>query len=173
MPKRSFLVSLLTLVMPMLLAPPAMAEHLPPPQGKVILTVSGDIEYTNVGDEAQFDYDMLMSMSPYALKTSTPWTEGSSLFEGPLGREVMAAVGARGDMMRIKALNNFVADVPLSDFYDYDVILALKRDGVPMEVRDFGPIFVLYPFDDHPQQLLNETIRFRSVWQVASIHVYE
>lgn len=172
MSKRSCVAYLMSLALLVVMIAPAMA-HLPPPQGKVILKVSGNIEHTNVGDEAHFDYDMLMILSPHALDTSTPWTEGSSHFEGPLVRAVLEAVGARGDKLRITALNDFAADAPVSDFYDYDVILALERDGEPMEIRDFGPIFVLYPFDDYPQQLLTETIRFRSVWQVANIHVYE
>lgn len=171
MPKRFCLAVFLALLA--LLAMPVMADHLPVPKGDVILTISGNIEHTNVGDEAQFDYEMLMALTPHVLETSTPWTEGASIFEGPLARAVMEKVGAQGEMLRVKALNNFAADVPLADFYDYDVILALKRDGKPMEIRDFGPIFVLYPFDDAPQELLNETIRFRSVWQVANIHVYE
>lgn len=143
---------------------------LPDPEGEVILTVSGNIERTNVDDEAHFDRQMLMALSPHVVETHTPWTDGASRFEGPLARAVLEAVEAKGEMLRVRALNDFAADIPVTDFLDYDVILALERDGEPMPIRDYGPIFVLYPFDDHPA-LLNETIRFRSVWQVANIHV--
>lgn len=143
---------------------------LPQPKGPVVLTISGDITHTNVGDEAHFDYDMLVDLGLTETVTGTPWTTGQSSFEGPLGRVLLASVGATGQLLKVKALNNFVADVPVSDFYDHDVILAIKRDGEPMPVRDFGPIFVLYPWDEHPE-LLTETIRFRSVWQVANINV--
>lgn len=143
---------------------------LPVPEGPVILEVSGNIGQTNVGDEAHFDYAMLTELGMHEIVTHTPWTEGASRYVGPLGRELLDAVEAQGSLLKVKALNEFVAEVPASDFRDYDVILAIERDGERMPIRDFGPIFVLYPFDQHPE-LLNEQIRFRSVWQVASIHV--
>lgn len=172
MRKRLWLSPALILVVSPMLMTQAWADSLSTPRGEVILTVSGAIDNTNVGDEAQFDYDMLMSLSPHVVETHTPWTENRGRFEGPLARAVMEAVGARGESLRVKALNDFAADIPLSDFYDHDVILALKRDGKRLEVRNFGPIFVLYPFDTDPQ-LHNETIRFRSVWQLAHIDVRE
>jgi len=39
-----------------------------------------------------------------------------------------------------------------------------------MSLRDKGPIFVIYPFDKHPE-LLNEVVFSRSVWQVTEIKV--
>ncbi|MEC9482246.1 MAG: oxidoreductase [Halomonas sp.] len=159
------------LLFTILLAPSATyAGGLPVPTGPVLLVVSGDLAHTNIGDEAHFDYAMLTDLGMQEIRTHTPWTEGLSRFEGPLGRDLLAAVGARGDNLKVKALNEFVADVPVADFREHDVILALKRDGQRMPVRDFGPMFVLYPFDQNPD-LLNEKYRFRSVWQVANIHV--
>jgi hypothetical protein len=148
----------------------ALAEPLPEPRGEVILRLSGDLAYPNIGDELHLDRALLMSLSPTVIETHTPWTQGVGRFEGPLARAVLAAAGARGDRVHVRSLNDFEAEIPLSDFHDFDVILAVKRDGEPIAVRDLGPVFVLYPFDDYPE-LLNETIRFRSVWHVTSIHV--
>ncbi|MCG6658205.1 molybdopterin-dependent oxidoreductase [Halomonas campisalis] len=148
----------------------ALAEPLPPPEGEVILRLSGDLARPNVGDELHLDRAMLMTLPSTVVETRTPWTEGVGRFEGPLARAVLDAAGARGEWVQVRALNGFEAEIPVSDFRDYDVILAIQRDGEPIAVRDFGPVFVLYPFDDHPE-LLNETIRFRSVWHVGSIHV--
>ncbi|SDL29969.1 hypothetical protein SAMN05192555_103310 [Franzmannia pantelleriensis] len=149
---------------------PLAVWALPDPEGEVILTVSGNIAHTNVGDEAHFDAAMLMSLPTKVIETHTPWTDGPSTFEGPLARALLDAVGAESELVRVRALNDFAADIPIDNFHDYDVILALTRDGERMPIRDYGPIFVLYPFDDHPE-LINETIRFRSVWQVVNIHV--
>lgn len=163
---------LLGLIVTVLLASaPATASPLPPPTGEVILTVSGDIDRPNVGDEARFDRDMLMTLSPMVIETHTPWRSGPGRYEGPLFRAVLAAVGANGDRVRVRALNDYEAEIPVSDLHDYDVILAMTRNGEEMAIRDFGPLFVLYPFDDHPE-LLTETIRFRSVWQVGHLHVH-
>ena len=58
----------------------------------------------------------------------------------------------------------------MEDFANYPVILATRLDGAEMSVRDKGPIFVIYPFDDAPE-LNNETYFGRSAWQVKSIEV--
>nr|WP_267957819.1 molybdopterin-dependent oxidoreductase [Halomonas zhangzhouensis] len=134
------------------------------------MRVTGNIEHPNVGDELHLDREMLMSLSPRVIETSTPWTEGIGRFEGPLLRAVLEAAGAQGEQVRVRALNEYEYEVPVADFQDYDVILAMTRNGEPIAVRDLGPMFVLYPFDEHPE-LLNETIRHRSVWHVGALHV--
>lgn len=154
---------------PLSLASTVLASTLPPPEGKVLLIISGNIDNPNVGDRAQFDREMLMGLPWHTTETHTPWHRGSGCFEGPLLRDVLDAAGVRSDRIRVRALNGFEAEIPLSDLHEYDVILAMKRDGQPMPIREFGPLFVLYPFDEYPE-LLNETIRFRSVWQVIRIH---
>lgn len=149
---------------------PLAAESLPSPTGEVILTVSGNIAHTNAGAQAHLDRDMLMAMEPHAIETNTPWHREPGRFEGPLFRTVLSAVGARGERVLVQALDGFEAEIPVSDLETYDVILAMKRNGETMAIRDLGPLFVLYPFDDHPE-LLTEMIRFRSVWQVDRLHV--
>jgi hypothetical protein len=140
------------------------------PQGPVLLKVSGDITQTNHGDEAHFDYAMLAALGLHEVATHTPWTEGLIRFEGPLGRDLLKMIGAQGRKLMVKGLDGYIAEVPASDFYQHDVILALKKNGERLRVRDRGPIIIVYPFDQKPE-LLTEQIRFRSVWQVASIHV--
>lgn len=149
----------------------AWAEaELPIPQGPVILEVSGKISQTNHGDEAHFDYAMLESLGMHEIATHTPWTEGLIRFEGPLAQDLLDAVGAQGNRLMIKGLDGYIAEVPASDFYRHKVILALSKNGERLRVRDRGPIIIVYPFDQKPE-LLTEEIRFRSVWQVMSIHV--
>ncbi|HSP57716.1 MAG TPA: molybdopterin-dependent oxidoreductase, partial [Halomonas sp.] len=140
------------------------------PKGEVILTISGNIEHTNTGAQAHLDRDMLMALESREVETHTPWHSDSSRYEGPLLLAVLQAAGAEGEHIVVRALNDFEAEIPISDLHDYEVILALHRNGEPMPIREFGPLFVLYPFDEHPE-LNNETIRFRSVWQVENIHV--
>jgi len=148
----------------------AFATSLPPLTGPVMLKISGNIQHPNMGNELWLDRDMLHALPGRVIVTDTPWHRGTSRFEGPLLRSIVEAAGVESDQIRIHALNDFSADIPLSDLLDYDVILAMRRNGHEMAVRDFGPLFVLYPFDDHPE-LMNETTRFRSVWQVDAIYV--
>jgi len=161
---------LLCLVWLLCLPSSAVAEEaLPVPSGEVLLTISGNIDFPNVEDEARFDREMLMAIAPTEIETRTPWHADRGRYEGPLLREVLAAAGVRSERVLIQALNDYEAEIPLADLHDYDVILAMSRNGSPMQIREFGPLFVLYPFDDHPE-LHNESVRFRSVWHVVHIH---
>jgi len=147
---------------------PAGAATLQAARGPVVLTVTGAIDTTNSDHTAQFDMEMLEALPGRITKVETPWTEGTVSFEGPLGKSLIAAVGARGKMMHITAINDYAVDVPVEDFEKYPVILATKKDGAAMPVRDKGPIFIIYPFDVD-KSLFSETYFNRSVWQVKSI----
>lgn len=148
----------------------AAADELPRPTGPVILTVEGRLANTNGDGVARFDREMLERLPWHRTSTDTPWTDGIIEFEGPLGRALLDAVGASGDTLIVTALNDYSAEVPLDDFYKYDVILALKMDGDYIRIRDRGPIFIVYPFADDPA-LQTEVIHNRSVWQLKSIRI--
>ena len=148
----------------------AHAIALEPPKSAVILVVSGNVGQANVGDEAHFDKAMLEALAQHETITHTPWYDGAVSFSGPLGRAILEAAGAEGESIRVVALNEYASTIPVSDFENYDVILAMQANGQALRVRDQGPLFVIYPFDQHPE-LLNEEILMRSVWQVARIDV--
>jgi hypothetical protein len=149
---------------------PAGAETLPAPAGEVILTIDGAIANTTDGKDARFDVAALEALGLTTITTSTPWTDGAVAYEGVLGRVLMEHVGAKGSKLVARALNDYIADIPMSDFTDYDVILAIKADGAYLPIRDKGPIFVVYPLDAHPE-LLNNTIYSRCVWQLTALTV--
>lgn len=150
---------------------PVAAAELAKPTGKVILEVTGKIANTNDGTAADFDMQMLDALASRTTVTATPWYDSAKSFAGPTGKALLDAVGASGETLRVTALNDYVTEIPLSDFKDYPVILATTLDGEPMSVRDKGPIFVIYPFDEQPD-LNNETYYGRSAWQVKSIEVF-
>ncbi|MGQ7261414.1 molybdopterin-dependent oxidoreductase [Vreelandella sp. V005] len=145
-------------------------DELAVPDGPVILTVTGNIDHTNVASEAQFDRAMLEALPQHEFDTSTPWTEGISHYRGPLMRDLLARLDAQSDAVHVTALNGYEAEIPVSDFETYDVILALEKDQKAIPIREYGPLWVLYPFDQD-EALLSEKIRFRAVWQVMHIDV--
>ncbi|KPQ21321.1 MULTISPECIES: molybdopterin-dependent oxidoreductase [unclassified Halomonas] len=140
------------------------------PTGPVILKVVGEITNANVADEAHFDRQMLQQLPQHDFDTTTPWTDSRNHYEGPLMRDLLAHLGVEDGSINVLALNGYEAEIPVSDFYDYDVILALKRDGEAIPIREYGPLWVLYPFDQD-DALLSEKMRFRAVWQVMQINV--
>lgn len=148
----------------------AWAEPLPTPSGRVILSVEGAISHTNAGDRADFDAAMLEALPSRGITTSTPWTDGVTHFEGPLASAVLEVVGAHGRQLVITALNDYSVTVPVSDLEQYQVILAMRQGGERLRIRDKGPLFLIYPFDDYPR-LNNEMIHTRSIWQIRRIRV--
>lgn len=153
------------------IAAPALADDLAAPAGKVVLEVSGAIGHTNGDGVAAFDLDMLEALESRTTVTATPWYDSARSFSGPLGKALIDTVGASGTMLRVTAINDYVTEIPLADLLDHPVILATRIDGERMSVREKGPIFVIYPFDEAPE-LNNETYYGRSAWQVKSIEVF-
>ncbi len=148
------------------------AEELPAPEAQVILTVSGNIAVTNAGDVAEFDRAMLEALPQVTLTTTTAWTEGQTTFQGPLVRDVLQLVEASGELVTATALNDYAVEIPSVDFEEYDVLLALLMDGERMSVRDKGPIWIVYPQDDHAEL---QTVEYnaRWIWQLRSLNVGE
>jgi hypothetical protein len=152
------------------LAGSAHAAALLVPISEAILVVSGNIGTTNVDGTAQFDRAMLEQMPSVSIETKTPWNNGVVRFDGIRMTDLMHAVGASGKTLTAIALNDYVTDIPISDFAAFGVILALKQDGKYMSVRDKGPLFIIYPFDSSPH-LQSQTYFGRSAWQVAEMIV--
>lgn len=129
------------------------------PRGPVVLTVG----------KATFDMAMLERMKQRSIRTATPWYDNAREFTGPLLRDVLAAAGVPAvGSARFTALNDYRVEIPLDDARRHDVILARLIDGKPIGVREKGPLFVMYPFDEHPE--LRTTVHFsRCIWQLKSI----
>lgn len=140
------------------------------PKGDVILTVTGHVEHPNAGANAEFDLEMLEALASRSGTMETPWTTGKITFSGPLLSAVLDAAGASGETLSVKALNDYAAEVPMSDVRDLQTMLATRMDGQTMSVRDKGPLFLIYPFDTNPD-LYNEKYFSRSVWQIKEIEV--
>jgi hypothetical protein len=146
------------------------AGQLSSPTEKPILTISGQIESTNKDGTAQFDRPMLEALGTVSIETTTPWYNGPVKFEGVSLDKLMKQVGAKGQRVVAIALNDYSTEIPIEDFAKHGAILALKRNGEYMPVRDKGPLFIIYPFDSDPQ-LKSQTYYGRSAWQVAKLIV--
>ncbi|KZM49896.1 hypothetical protein OA90_12385 [Labrenzia sp. OB1] len=134
-------------------------------QDKTILSVSGKI---STGDPAEFSIGQLEALPHSRIETSTPWHDGKVTFEGVLLSDLMNQIGAEGENAEITALNDYRAVIPVSDFTSSNPLLAYKVNGQYPSIRDKGPLFIIYPFDDYPE-MKTEIFYSRSVWQVRSI----
>ncbi|MDW2645177.1 molybdopterin-dependent oxidoreductase [Citrobacter sp. HN-141] len=146
------------------------AGELSKPVGKVLLTVSGNIENTNEDGKAVFDIASLEKLGSVSFQTTSPWYNGRTTFTGISLQKLMDYVGANGSVVKVTALNDYTTVIPLSDFKKYNVILALKINGEYMRIRDKGPLFIVYPYDSIPE-LNNQIFYSRSAWQVSSMKI--
>ncbi len=148
----------------------APASGLAEPRGEVILTITGKITHTNSRGAARLDLAMLESLGSERIRTRTPWTDGLALFEGVLMRKVLAAVGATGRSVLALAINDYQAEIPATDFDRHRVILAYRKNGRRLTIRDRGPLWIIYPWTDK-KALRNELYYVRSVWQLKELVV--
>ena len=100
-------VLLVALVMLGLSATPGLADTIASPTGTVILTVNGAIANTNSDGTAQFDRAMLGAFTQHELSTNNPFETGIQTYEGPLLRDLLAAVGASGSVLIAEALDGY------------------------------------------------------------------
>jgi hypothetical protein len=146
------------------------ARALEAPTDKVMITVTGSIAVRNSPEGAAFDMAMLEKLPQHNFRTRTPWYPEPRKFSGVLMRDLLAAVGGRGQSVSARALNDYRADIPAEDWTDFDLLIAYRLDDAPMAVRDKGPLVLIYPFDAQPK--LRTAVRYgRAVWQLKAIDV--
>jgi hypothetical protein len=82
----------------------------------------------------------------------------------------MQTVGASGETVVAAALNDYETKIPMSDFAQFGVLLALKRNGEYMPVREKGPLFIVYPYDSN-SELKSQQYYGRSAWQLSRLSI--
>ncbi|HEX2654884.1 MAG TPA: molybdopterin-dependent oxidoreductase, partial [Xanthobacteraceae bacterium] len=116
-----------------------------------ILTISGKVNASDAEAGLAFRRAELEAMGTVSFETNTPWYKQSVKFEGVPLDKLMQRVGASGQRVVAMALNDYSTEIPIEDFAKYHAILAIKRDGEYMPVKDKGPLFIVYPYDSDPE----------------------
>ena len=166
--KRTFIASLLFLQFSM--AAVSWACDLPQPVGEAILIIDGEIGACNVDREARFDRVMIEALPATEVRTRNPWEHGRVAYQGVLLRDLLQYVKARGKVLDISALNDFHTEISVADAESYNILLAYRREGVDLTVRDKGPFFIVFPFSEI-SKLETEERFAQSIWQVSHISV--
>jgi len=140
----------------------------PAAAGDILLTVRNPAE---PGAEATYTEADLMALPQVTIRTHTEFTDGVVEFVGPLARDALAAVPVgSATKVHLVAANDYAFDIPLSDLMDYDVILAMSANGKRLSIRDKGPIWLMYPLDDH-DELQDPLYNNRLVWQLTTMEL--
>ncbi len=166
---------------------PVAAAELGTPAGPVLVTVYGAIANTNRGPlepftdgllaaqeaefdkAAEFDLAMLEALGMRTVETGYKDWDAGYVFEGPLLKDLMQAVGATGKLLRLYGVDGYSAEIPMSDLDSYFVVLALRRDGRYLGIGGKGPGWVVYDTAGRPE--LDEQDESKWVWAVFRIEV--
>lgn len=139
---------------------------------EISLDVKGKI--TNFTDKKagvyHFSEKDFLKLKPATIKTGTNWTPVTT-FVGARLSDVLKIVGATGSMLELHALDDYMYAVPATDADKYGVILAYSMDGKRIGRVKFGPLFVIYPRDQFPNELRLPSAESKFVWQLSSIVV--
>jgi hypothetical protein len=163
------------------LAGPALAES------PVLVTLTGTLENTNRGPmdpdwdklflfnnvafEAAhaFTADDLAALPQTTVRTDFPKGGEVQEFAGVSFVDLLEAAGATGETVFIQALDGYAAEATVSDLAEKGAILALGRNGTPLDIGGLGPAMVAYPRAERED--LAEMNDDGWVWQVFHVRV--
>ncbi len=128
------------------------------------------------GPELTLSLSDLQAIGETRLETETPWTEGKQSFVGVTGRQLIAALKARGvadtgATVTAIANNDYQIVIPLADFDQDATLIAFSRNGAALPVRDKGPFWIVFPYDSDPKYRSN-TFKAYSIWGLERLELH-
>lgn len=147
-------------------------QPVPAPVGPVVLTLSGAIGTTNVGDTLQFDLETIERLGLVKYTVDDKIAEGRvASFSGVLMERLLAVAGVESSAKSLatKAVNDYEVTIPMSDITAYPVLVATSVDGERMPVDKYGPLRVIYPYGAYG--LKPPVADEKLIWQLVAIDV--
>lgn len=145
-------------------------EGLPAPSDAVVLTITGEIEHPNVGDEMHLDMAALESLPAVTYSTETPSHDQHENFTGVRINTLLEAIGSDAREIMAIGLDDYKFTLADLDFERYPIIIAYRQDGEYISVRNLGPLRIIIPISEHPE--LNTPINeSRAVWQLVALEL--
>ncbi|MCT4558662.1 MAG: molybdopterin-dependent oxidoreductase [Pelagimonas sp.] len=138
----------------------------------VILTLAIPDNTQATAREITFTRAELMDLPATTYQTSTIWTEGVQDFQGVLLRTLLEHADLPVRTMTAHAINDYFATIPIGDITENGALVAYTLNGDPMSVRDKGPLWLIYPFDQE-DRFITEQHFSRSVWQLIRLEIEE
>lgn len=140
----------------------------------VSLTVSGRILRTNSSDHKTltFSWADLLRLGAVRVRSITA-LGGRSEFTGPLLRDILreACIGKGATEAVLIGRDGNQVRIPLDDLSRWDVIAAHTQNGRRMDKSGQGPLWVMYPNESFPQELLNGATAAKQVVALSAIEV--
>jgi hypothetical protein len=148
----------------------ALAGSLEPPDGEVVLTVSGDIGAANAPAGAELDLAALRRFPVREISTTTYWHEGIQHFKGVSAVAVLESLGVKDGILTASAPDDYSVDIPMADLRAHEAVFALELNGIDLTEEAEGPVWLVFPYDE---MTLEERKRYTdwSVWMLDKIDV--
>jgi hypothetical protein len=116
------------------------------------------------------------TLSPQRTTTHSPFFPGTETFSGPLFADLLAAAlggePKESTLIDLVALNDYSVQTTFGKLKHADAIVATRKNGLPMSIRDRGPFWIIFPLTRRPD-LENEDFYRLMIWQLSDIIVGE
>ena len=146
-------------------------DPIPAPVGEVILTVSGDISVTNVGDTLQFDMPTLERLGLAQYSVQDPYRFEEVTYTGVLMKDLTKYLGVSesSETFHIVALDDYRVDLTFVDIERWPVLLATRSNGEYMTVENSGPTRIIFPYGFYNI----DPVRYNDlwIWNIKSMQV--
>lgn len=165
----------------------AAAAQATAPEGRVILTVAGDIGLSNGPGASEDDYNflgyldleydksmlfddaMLGGLPQHEIRATLLDTGKEIAYSGPRLSDVMRASGAEGKTAYPLAFDGYEAEISWDMIRQYEPILATHGDGKPLEVGKLGPGMIVFPVVEDKE--LYDSFEALQVWAMFFLGV--
>lgn len=158
-----------TLVIPASLTP---GDAIPAPSGAPVLTLSGAIGVTNVGDTLAFDVATLDRLGVVQYTVDDPWLKTTAAYSGVLMSDLLNIVKFHpyATVVHITALDDYQVDIPIADIQRWPIMLATHAGGRLIGVADNGPTRIIFPYHAYPEI---DPMRYNDlwIWSIKSMEV--
>ncbi len=147
-------------------------DTIPAPKGDVVLTMDGKISQLNAGNTLQFDMATLESLGVVQYSVNDPFAKKKIVYAGVLLSQLLKAAGAAPDAttLTLRALDDYSADMKISDVNKWPILIATRADGAYMPLDQNGPLISVLPFDYFPE-IDHVTYDPQWLWSLSKITV--
>lgn len=118
-----------------------------------MLTIQGQIASEN---PVEFNSFELAKLATTTVRTRSPFHESNKAvieFQGIRISDLLDRIdlATNIDELTLLAFDNYRATISIADVYRYPIIIALKKDEIPLSRSEGGPLFVVFPKSDYPE----------------------
>ncbi|WP_234496956.1 hypothetical protein [Vibrio maritimus] len=131
---------------------------------------AGDLAVKSGGVLLKTYSDSDLSNMPQAtIDTELPWLDGKNSFTGVNLEEFFAQSNAPlPALITFIALNDYKVTIRQEDIKQYQPIIANRKNGEKMSIRDKGPYWVIFPLSQHPE-IDNTDYHAMMIWQLKEV----